>query len=60
MKDFMIYLSDEKIIMICADTWEKTEDSIIFEKDKKIIALFNSNNIVGFVENMQPEIIKLY
>lgn len=56
----MIYLSDEKTMMICADKWEKTEDSIILEKDKKIIAWFNSNNIVGFVENTQPEIIKIY
>lgn len=49
-KIFNIYVSEKSHILISADKWEKEEDSLVFYKDGKVIAWFNSNNIAGMCE----------
>ena len=49
-KLFNVYVSEKSHIAISADKWEKEEDSLVFYKDDKVIAWFNSNNIAGMCE----------
>lgn len=54
MKLYRIY-KDSKDIVICADTWDIDNKNLLtFYKDlspvKKIVAVFNLNNIMGFGE----------
>ena len=51
MKSYTIYLSDCKNVIVCADTWEKTEDSIFFKNGSKVVAVFNFYNVMGMCEN---------
>lgn len=50
MNSYIIYLSDCKHVIITADKWEKTEDSLIFKNGSKVVAVFNFDNIVGMSE----------
>lgn len=51
-KLFNVYISEESLIAISADKWEKEEDSLVFYKDGKVIAWFNINNIAGMCEGV--------
>lgn len=50
VKLFFVYVSEKSHITIRADKWKREADSLVFYKDGKIIAWFNSNNIAGMCE----------
>lgn len=60
MKTYTVYLTKDTKLDVIADGFEKSEDTLYFYQEKmykdrdseqKVIALFNYNNIYGFVSN---------
>lgn len=51
MNEYILYITDNSALVICADCWYIKNNCLYFETDRKLVAIFNTNNILGMCEN---------